>query len=188
MIPHLPNRRTLLRAAASLASTSVFAQEPAPSPGSITNVGNLRVGHYTDARRPTGCTVVIFENGAVAGVDVRGSAPGTRETDLLNPLNTVEKVNAILLSGGSAFGLAAADGVMHYLEENKLGYPVGPVVVPIVPAAILFDLNVGDSKIRPGPDAGYAACKSALDTPPRKATSALALAQPSAKCSACTPP
>ncbi len=159
----------MMRAAAGLASTTVFALDRADAPcGSITDVENLRVGHRTDTRRPTGCTVVIFEGGAVAGVDVRGSAPGTRETDLLNPLNTVEKVNAILLSGGSAFGLAAADGVMRYLEENKLGYHVGPAIVPIVPAAILFDLNIGDSKIRPGEQDGYDACKSAVTTPPQE--------------------
>src|SRR6201996_6265144 len=114
--------------------------------GSITEVSGIRVGHFTDSRRPTGCTVVIFERGAVAGVDVRGSAPGTRETDLLNPINTVERVNAILLAGGSAFGLDAASGVMRFLEENKMGYRVGASIVPIVPAAILFDLNLGDGK------------------------------------------
>jgi L-aminopeptidase/D-esterase-like protein len=101
-------------------------------------------------------------------VDVRGAAPGTRETDLLNPLNTVQKVNAILLSGGSAFGLDAAGGVMRYLEENKMGYHVGPAIVPIVPAAILFDLGVGDSKIRPDAEAGYAACLAAASAPPHE--------------------
>jgi L-aminopeptidase/D-esterase-like protein len=133
-------------------------------PGSIVQVGGVRVGHFTDSRRPTGCTVVIFDQGAVAGVDVRGSAPGTRETDLLNPINTVQRVNAILLSGGSAYGLDAAAGVMQYLEEHGEGYRVGPHVVPIVPAAILFDLNVGDGKIRPNRQSGYAACRSASDS------------------------
>jgi len=127
----------------------------------ITGVGAIRVGHYTDARRPTGCTVILFDHGAVAGVDVRGSAPGTRETDLLNPINTVQKVNAILLSGGSAFGLDAATGVMRYLEERRLGFRVGSLVVPIVPAAILFDLGVGDPGVRPDASSGYAACKAA---------------------------
>lgn len=127
----------------------------------ITGVGAIRVGHYTDTRRPTGCTVILFDQGAVAGVDVRGSAPGTRETDLLNPLNTVQKVNAILLSGGSAFGLDAATGVMRYLEEHRLGFHVGSTVVPIVPAAILFDLSIGDPRIRPDTASGYAACKAA---------------------------
>jgi L-aminopeptidase/D-esterase-like protein len=136
------------------------------SSGGITDVGGIRVGHFTDSRRPTGCTVLIFEKGAVAGVDVRGSAPGTRETDLLQPINSVQQVNAILLSGGSAFGLDAASGVMRYLEEHGLGFHVGSVVVPIVPAAILFDLNVGDSKIRPDANAGYAACEAASDSHP----------------------
>ncbi len=131
------------------------------SDGSITDIGNIRVGHFTDTRRPTGCTVILFDGGAVAGVDVRGSAPGTRETDLLRPVNTVERVNAIVLSGGSAFGLDAASGVMRYLDENGQGFHLGSIVVPIVPAAILFDLNVGDAKIRPTAEAGYAACQAA---------------------------
>src|SRR5580658_283886 len=136
--------------------------------GSITDVPGLKVGHHTLTTRPTGCTVLLCVEGAVAGVDVRGAAPGTRETDLLNPLNTVQKVNAILLAGGSAFGLDAASGVMRYLEENKMGYRVGPVIVPIVPAAILFDLGVGDPKIRPDADAGYAACVAATNSAPRE--------------------
>jgi L-aminopeptidase/D-esterase-like protein len=105
--------------------------------------------------------VILFDPGAIAGVDVRGAAPGTRETDLLQPMNTVERVNAFVLSGGSAFGLDAATGVMRYLEENRQGFQVGPNIVPIVPAAILFDLGVGDGKIRPDADAGYAACRAA---------------------------
>ncbi len=140
------------------------ADEPVRT--SIVDVGNVRVGHFTDSRRPTGCTVVIFDHAAVAGVDVRGSAPGSRETDLLNPINTVQTVNAILLAGGSAFGLDAATGVMHYLEENKMGVYVGPVVVPIVPAAILFDLELGDPKIRPDAEAGYQACLTATNQHP----------------------
>ncbi len=132
-----------------------------PGGGSITDVSGLRVGHYTETRRPTGCTVIIAEAGATAGVDVRGAAPGTRETDLLNPVNMVEKVHAIVLSGGSAFGLDAASGVMRYLEEKKIGFDVGVAHVPIVPAAILFDLGVGDASIRPDAAAGYQACKSA---------------------------
>jgi L-aminopeptidase/D-esterase-like protein len=140
--------------------TSRASEEPH---GSITDVGGIRVGHFTDTRRPTGCTVVIFDKPAVAGVDVRGAAPGTRETDLLNPINTVQSVNAILLSGGSAFGLDAASGVMRYLEEHGHGFRMGSIVVPIVPAAILFDLNIGDVKIRPNAESGYAACQSASD-------------------------
>ncbi len=130
-------------------------------PAAITDVGGIRVGHFTDSRRPTGCTVLIFDSGAVAGVDVRGSAPGTRETDLLNPINSVQQVNAILLSGGSAFGLDAASGVMRFLDEHGMGFHAGPFVVPIVPAAILFDLSVGDPKIRPDAHSGYQACTAA---------------------------
>jgi L-aminopeptidase/D-esterase-like protein len=129
--------------------------------GSITEVPGVRVGHFTHPQRPTGCSVVLFDDGAIGGVDVRGSAPGTRETDLLNPLNTVQEVNAILLSGGSAFGLDAATGVMRYLEERGKGYRVGRYTVPIVPAAILFDLSIGDGRIRPDAEAGYAACTNA---------------------------
>ena len=131
------------------------------SGGSITDVQGVKVGHFTDSRRPTGCTVLLFEKGATAGVDVRGSAPGTRETDLLNPINTVQQVQAILLAGGSAFGLDAASGVMRYLDEHRLGYAVGDVVVPIVPAAILYDLGIGDAKIRPTAESGYKACQAA---------------------------
>ena len=137
----------------------------APS-GSITDVEGIRVGHYTDARRPTGCTVILYERGAVAGVDVRGSAPGTRETDLLKPTNLVDKVNAIMLSGGSAFGLDAATGVVRYLDERGYGYSLGGAPpVPIVPAAVLFDLTVGDAKIRPNADSGYDACAKATRGP-----------------------
>ncbi|MEO8133665.1 MAG: P1 family peptidase, partial [Betaproteobacteria bacterium] len=134
--------------------------------GAITDVAGVKVGHFTDPRRPTGCTVIITEEGAVGGVDVRGSAPGTRETDLLNPTNLVEKVHAIVLAGGSAFGLEAATGVMRYLEERKIGFDVGVAHVPIVPSAILFDLGVGDAKIRPTADSGYKACEAASTSAP----------------------
>ena len=127
----------------------------------ITDVAGIEVGHYTDSRRPTGCTVIITRRGAVAGVDVRGAAPGTRETDLLHPSNLVDRVHAILLAGGSAWGLDAASGVMRWLEENNIGLPVGFGLVPIVPAAVLFDLPVGDARIRPDATAGYAACVAA---------------------------
>jgi len=152
----------LLPAAAARLGAFHFQTDEAS--GSITDVGDIRVGHFTDTRRPTGCTVLIFEHGAVAGVDVRGSAPGTRETDLLNPINTVERVNAIVLSGGSAFGLDAATGVMRYLDEHGMGFHLGAIHVPIVPAAILFDLNIGDPKIRPDAHAGYAACEAAANS------------------------
>jgi L-aminopeptidase/D-esterase-like protein len=131
------------------------------SSGSLTDVRGLSVGHFTDSRRPTGCTVVLTPQGAVAGVDVRGASPGTRETELLSPLNAVEQVHAILLSGGSAFGLDAAGGVMRWLEERGVGVEVGPVRIPIVPAAILFDLFTGDASIRPDAASGYAACIAA---------------------------
>jgi L-aminopeptidase/D-esterase-like protein len=132
----------------------------------LTAVPGLKVGHYTLTERPTGCTVVLAEAGAVGGVDVRGGAPGTRETDLLNPVNHVQKVNAIVLSGGSAYGLDAASGVMRYLEEKDIGYDVRIAKVPIVPAAILFDLGVGGKpKVHPGADCGYAAASAATDGP-----------------------
>ena len=129
--------------------------------GSITQVMGIEVGHFTDARRPTGCTVIIARDGAAGGVDVRGAAPGTRETDLLHPSNLVDQVHAVLLAGGSAWGLDAASGVMQWLEEQHIGLPVGYGLVPIVPAAVLFDLPVGDASIRPDAKAGYAACAAA---------------------------
>jgi L-aminopeptidase/D-esterase-like protein len=132
---------------------------------SLTEVRGLEVGHFTDPRRPTGCTVVLARQGAVAGVDVRGAAPGTRETDLLDPRNTVEQVHGVLLAGGSAFGLDAAGGVVRYLEEQGIGFPVGPLRVPIVPAAILFDLFVGDPRVRPDAAAGYSAAQAASTAP-----------------------
>ena len=142
---------------------------------SLTDVRGLRVGHFTETRRPTGCTVILTPDGAVAGVDVRGAAPGTRETELLSPLNANETVHAVMLAGGSAFGLDAAGGVMRWLDERGFGVLVGPVQacapagkpirVPIVPSAILFDLWVGDASIRPDAAAGYAACEAASTDP-----------------------
>jgi L-aminopeptidase/D-esterase-like protein len=136
------------------------------APNSIAAVAGLEIGHFTDPRRPTGCTVVIARDGAVAGVDVRGAAPGTRETDLLAPTNLVERVHAIVLAGGSAWGLEAATGVVRWLEEQGVGMPVGPARLPIVPAAVLFDLLVGDSGVRPDAQAGYRACQAASRNPP----------------------
>jgi L-aminopeptidase/D-esterase-like protein len=133
--------------------------------GTITDVPGIRVGHATDLEGLTGCTVLLCEKGAVAGVDQRGGAPGTRETDLLRPMHRVQKVHAVLLAGGSAFGLAAADGVMRYLEERGIGFDTRVVRVPIVPAAILFDLDVGDPQTRPDAAMGYAACQAATDDP-----------------------
>jgi len=129
--------------------------------GAITDVLGITVGHYTDKEGITGCTVILCEQGAVAGVDVSGSSPGTRETDLLRSGNLVEKVQAIVLSGGSAFGLDAASGVMRYLEERGFGHETSAGKVPIVPAAIIYDLNIGNSKIRPGASEGYQACLAA---------------------------
>lgn len=143
---------------------------PSGAPAShdaITDVPGIEVGHYTDPRRPTGCSVVLARDGACAGVDVRGAAPGTRETDLLAPGNMVDRVHAVLLSGGSAFGLDAASGVMHWLDARGIGFQVGPARVPIVPAAVLFDLWLeGASAVRPDAAAGHAACESASGAPP----------------------
>ena len=127
----------------------------------ITDVPGIKVGHYTNKEAATGCTVVLCEEGAVGGVEVRGSAPGSRETELLKPMNLVQRAHAILLSGGSAFGLDAASGVMRYLEERGVGYKHGPAIVPIVPAAILFDLGIITHQVRPGPEEGYQACLNA---------------------------
>jgi L-aminopeptidase/D-esterase-like protein len=127
----------------------------------ITDVAGIEVGHFTDTRRPTGCTVVLAREGAVAGVDVRGAAPGTRETDLLAPTNLVDIVHAVLLAGGSAWGLDAATGVVRWLEEQGVGLDVRFARLPLVPAAVLFDLPVGDARIRPDAQAGYAACEAA---------------------------
>lgn len=135
-------------------------------PGSLTDVAGLAVGHHTRRDRPTGCSVVLCPQGVVCGVDQRGGAPGTRETDLLKSENTVERVHALLLTGGSAFGLDAAGGVMRWLDEGGCGLPVGAARVPIVPAAVLFDLWVGDPGIRPDAAAGHAACDAASGDPP----------------------
>jgi L-aminopeptidase/D-esterase-like protein len=134
--------------------------------GAITDVAGIEVGHFTDTRRPTGCTVLIAREGAVGGVDVRGAAPGTRETDLLAPTNLVDRVHGILLAGGSAWGLDAATGVVQWLEEQGVGYPVGSARLPLVPGAVLFDLMVGDASIRPDAAAGYRACELASTKAP----------------------
>jgi L-aminopeptidase/D-esterase-like protein len=131
---------------------------------SITDIGGIRVGHWTDLEAATGCTVVLCEQGPLAGVDVRGAAPATRETDLLRPGSLVGRAHAILLSGGSAFGLDAATGVMRFLEERGVGFATQAGPVPIVPAAALFDLGIGRSDVRPDADCGYAACQAADET------------------------
>jgi len=125
----------------------------------------VSVGHWTDTQGQTGCTVVLVPGGAVAGVDVRGGAPGTINTDGLRPGTVTERAHAILLTGGSTFGLAAASGVLRYFEERGIGLMFGTVAVPIVAGAVLFDLLVGDPMARPGPEAGYAACAAATTSP-----------------------
>jgi L-aminopeptidase/D-esterase-like protein len=140
------------------------------APGALTDIAGISVGHAAAPGRPTGCTVVLCSQGVVCGVAVRGGAPGTRETDLLRPENTVQQVHAVLLTGGSAFGLDAASGVMRWLDERGHGLTVGPAElqlrVPIVPAAVLFDLWVGDPRIRPDAATGYAACQAASTQTP----------------------
>lgn len=165
-------RRTIVAAVVFAGLTAVATAQGGSAPEStrngITAVSGIKVGQYTMPGRPTGCTVVMVDgDGATGGVSQRGGAPGTRETDLLNPANMVDKVNAIVLAGGSAYGLDAATGVVKYLEEHRVGWKVGAAgVVPIVPAAILFDLGFGgDSKIRPNADCGYRAAESASTGP-----------------------
>jgi len=159
-----------LAAVSFVAALSWLAAWPSPAFSEaagkgLTAVAGVKVGHHTLAERPTGCTVVIVENGAVAGVDVRGGAPGTRETDLLDPVSTVQAVHAVVLAGGSAFGLDAAAGTVRWLEEKGIGFDMRVARVPIVPAAILFDLGVGDAKVRPTADCGYRAAAAAADGP-----------------------
>jgi L-aminopeptidase/D-esterase-like protein len=158
-----------LGALAALAPTAPHAQKGSPMTANLTltAVEGLRVGQFTLSERPTGCTVVIADGeGAIGGVSQRGGAPGTRETNLLDPQNLVERVNAIVLTGGSAYGLDSATGVMRYLEEHKMGFNVGIGVVPIVPAAVLFDLPFGGAPtVRPTADCGYRAAASATSDP-----------------------
>ena len=134
----------------------------------ITDVPGIEVGQAQNETALTGCTVILCRRGAVGGVDVRGGAPGTRETDLLSPLNLAQRVHAVVLAGGSAFGLDAASGVMRYLEEQKIGFNTGVAKVPLVPAAILFDLGMGRSDVRPDAEMGYRAALSATSNPPRE--------------------
>lgn len=143
------------------------AAPPASANMTLTAVDGIKVGHFTLPERPTGCTVILAPNGTLGSGDVRGGAPGTRETDLLNPAADVQIVNAIVLSGGSAYGLDAASGTVKWLDEHHIGYPVGAAgVVPIVPSAILIDLWFGgDPKIRPGADCGYRAAQAATGAP-----------------------
>jgi L-aminopeptidase/D-esterase-like protein len=157
---------TLTACFATVSTTLAAQQEQETGPTSITDVPGILVGHHTLAERPTGCTVVIAMEGATGGVDVRGGAPGTRETALLDPVNTIQKLHAVVLSGGSAFGLDAATGTVRWLEENGIGFEVGEIRVPIVAGAILFDLRVGDGRIRPDAECGYRAAESASTATP----------------------
>jgi L-aminopeptidase/D-esterase-like protein len=142
------------------------ARVPRPWHNAITDVPEIQVGHATDGQAMTGCTVVLCpKGGAVGGVDQRGGAPGTRETDLLRPMHLVERVNAVLLAGGSAFGLDAAGGVVRWLEERGIGFDTRLAKVPIVPAAVLFDLDIGRADVRPDAAMGYAACEAASAGP-----------------------
>ena len=131
----------------------------------LTAIDGIEVGHATDLTARTGCTVILCPAGATAGIDVRGAAPGTRETESIRPGRLVQKAHAVLLTGGSAFGLDAAGGVVQYLEEKDVGFPAGAVRVPIVPAAVIFDLSVGDAKVRPDRQMGYQACLNATSEP-----------------------
>ncbi len=156
----------LATAALVLAPVFVSAQAASEKPKGLTDVQGLKVGSHTLSEKPTGCTVILAEKSAVGGVDVRGGAPGTRETDLLNPVNHVQEVHAVVLSGGSAFGLDAAMGAVRWLEEHNIGYPAGGVKIPIVPAAILFDIPfAGKPLVRPTAECGYKASVAANDGP-----------------------
>ena len=168
------HRRNVTRLFAAVACGTVLGVGPFGVPiraqlaenNGLTALPGIRVGHHTLAERPTGCTVVLMESGAVAAVDVRGGAPGTRETALLDPLNTVQEIHGLVFAGGSAFGLAAADGVMRYLAERNVGFRTRAARVPIVPAAILYDLGIGsDPTIYPTADCGYRAATAASEAP-----------------------
>jgi L-aminopeptidase/D-esterase-like protein len=145
-----------------LSTTPEVVQAFRPAVNStLTAIPGIKVGHHTLTERPTGCTVVLIEGGATASVDVRGAAPATRDTDLLNPAKMVEQIQGIALSGGSIFGLSAADGVLRYLEEKNVGIAYGMRHIPIVPGASIFDLGVGDASVRPTADCGYRAAQAA---------------------------
>jgi L-aminopeptidase/D-esterase-like protein len=170
IIPVRPRRVHAVLAFICLFPAASLSQTPGQATDArvrgLTTVAGIAVGHHTLDEQTTGCTVILTESGATAGVDVRGAAPGTRDTDLLNPVNTVDEVHAIVLGGGSAFGLSAADGVMKFLEERGVGFPMRAGRVPIVPAAILYDLPVGsNARVRPTADCGYRAASAATVGP-----------------------
>jgi L-aminopeptidase/D-esterase-like protein len=160
-------RKTVLAVVLAL---STVQRAPAQAPAASTNmtltaIDGIKVGHFTLAERPTGCTVVLIEAGATAGVDVSGAAPATRDTDLLNPTKMVQQIYGVALSGGSLFGLSTGDGVLRYLEEKDIGIAYGNRHIPIVPGASIFDLGVGDGRIRPTADCGYRAAQAASSAP-----------------------
>lgn len=161
-----------IQSLALIFALSAFVRAQTPANNTITAVPGIKVGHHTLTERPTGCTVILVDgDGAAGGVSQRGGAPGTRETDLLDPSNMVDKVNAIVLAGGSAFGLEAATGTVKWLEEHNIGWPTGVAKVPIVPAAILFDLPVGGKpNVRPTADCGYKAAGAASNAPVAEGT------------------
>lgn len=157
-------RATLTALAAAFALATVHAQGPAAAKG-LTEVAGIKVGHYTLTERPTGCTVIVIDGpGAPGGVAQRGAAPGTWETDLLNPLNMIERVNGFVLTGGSAYGMDVARGVKRFFEERKIGFAIAGTVVPIVPGAVIMDLGVGNQPtVRPDADCGYRAAMAATE-------------------------
>jgi L-aminopeptidase/D-esterase-like protein len=159
------NMRAMLAAMTMILATAAISAQPRAANNTLTAVPGIAVGHYTLSERPTGCTVIIVERGATAGVDVRGAAPATSETDLLTPEKMVQAIYGISLSGGSTFGLESRGGVLKYLEEKKIGIAYGGMRIPIVPAAAIFDLPVGDARIRPGADCGYRAAMAATTNP-----------------------
>jgi len=154
--------------AAAPGSSAAQDAGPANANHTLTAVPGVKVGHYTLSERPTGCTVVVIESGAAAGVDVRGNAPATRDTDLLNPTKMVQQIFGVALSGGSLYGLSSVDGVLRYLEEKDVGIVYGNRHIPIVPGASIFDLGVGDARIRPTADCGYRAAQAATADPVRE--------------------
>lgn len=160
-------KKTLAVFALSLAALTAVGGQPPPSAKGLTDVAGLKVGHYTLTERPTGCSVILLDgDGAVGGMSQQGAAPGTWETDLLDPLNMIERVNGFVLTGGSAYGMDVARGVKRFFEERKTGYPIAGTVVPIVPGAVIMDLWVGGKPtVRPDADCGYRAALAATDGP-----------------------
>ena len=164
---HTVNRREFGRTVAAAVAVQGAQTKPrpaAPTTGSLTDVPGIKVGHFTDTRRPTGCTAILFDSPAAAGVDYNGSAPGESQVVLLQPVSPVERIHGLLLSGGGLLALPAAGGVLRYLEERKIGFDWGNpgLRIPIVVTAVIDDLSIGDPQIRPDADAAYKACAAAL--------------------------